>query len=283
MSIIDKYKEYLEQKHTGGLNGKKGSGYEDYYATYQIAFLLHIFADKMDIVKVSGQMPYTFLDDFVITLPQKRIYHQIKNVNGLRWNNGNKTNTLEDDFKCQKAVCQENGENFKLKLVYSDESCNAGKAIPESISDCTDLVHFKYASDINACILSNTEFKNALSNISIDKHNDKLTDLGTCLLGIWCGCRQDCVAIRYFYDGIKRISKVGVSLVNFPSVPMTDECNAIFDNIGIQKEINGNLMRWKHRGIFNGSISWSSEIDEKLCRENPKDFLTFFSIINSFN
>lgn len=283
MSIIDDYEQYLEKKHRGGMSGKKGSGYEDYYATFQIALLLHLFAANMENVKVSGQTPYTFIDDLVITLPKKKIYHQIKNVNGLSWKSGNKTNTLEDDFKCQKIACQELGENFKLKLVYSDENCSAGKSMPDSIVDCTELVYFKSADDINASILTNSEFKDALSNISIDKRYDKLTDLGTCILGIWCGCRQDDLSIRYFYDEIKKKSRAGISLENFSSIPMTPECSAIFDNIDIQKEINGNLLRWQYKSLFNGSISWSKDVDELICRKNPTDFFSFLSIINSYN
>lgn len=281
MTIIEKYKEYLENKHKGGLNSKKGSSYEDYYATYQIANLLHLYADYMENVKVSGQMPYTFLDDLVIELPKERIYHQIKDVKGLSWITGNKTNTLEEDFVCQKSCCEEKNENFKLRLVYSDEKCSACNSIPDSLKNCTELIYFKSEDDINACILSNQQFLEALSNISVDKRKDKLTDLGMCILGIWCGCRQMNENFQYFYEQIQKMSKAGISLTKFTSLPMSDKCATILNNIGIKSEISGNLFRWNYR-MFNGSLSWSIDTDNKICQESPKDFLSFLSIINQF-
>ena len=37
MPITSEEREYLKNKHKGGLNNSKGNTYENYYATYQIA------------------------------------------------------------------------------------------------------------------------------------------------------------------------------------------------------------------------------------------------------
>lgn len=176
MGVIDDNKAYLKLKHQGGLSCKKGSSFEDFYATYRIFALMDKFGNDLKHISFSAQVEDAFVDDLLITYPKKKFYHQIKDAKGLSWSSGNRTHTIQEDFELQKQACEESHTAYELRLVYSTDAsriCN----IPESLKSCTKLIHFESAKTLNACILSNEDFQNVLSAISLEKSLDSLSNL----------------------------------------------------------------------------------------------------------
>ena len=151
MPITSEEREYLKNKHKGGLNNSKGNTYENYYATYQIANCMFRYLEKLENVHFSSQLENAFVDDLLISTPDShKTYHQLKNVASLTWHTGT-SHTLSGDFKRQMEISSENKENFELKLIYSDQNSNITE-IPIGISQYTSVVHFPFYSTLNQLI-----------------------------------------------------------------------------------------------------------------------------------
>lgn len=278
MGVIDDNKAYLKRKHEGGLSSKKGSTFEDFYATYRIVALMSRFGHNLKHVSFTAQVEDAFVDDLLIAYPKKRFYHQIKDVNNLSWTLGNKTHTMQEDFELQKQACEEKHAAYELRLVCSHDSVQI-RDIPDSLKSCTKLVHFESAKTLNACILSNKDFRDALSAISLEKSWDSLSNLGTCILGYWSSGNQQNVKLDAVYKHILSVSKGMIVLLGYPVEKLSDRCQAILSQIGIEYSQTGNLFVWSALP-FKGSIAWSRDIDDKICKQAPKTIMDFLSIIN---
>ena len=76
-------KAYLANKHKGGWANAKGGLYEDFYAVYQIISCIAKYKAALDGVALQTQLEDTFVDDLLITHPDKNVYHQLKNTKSL--------------------------------------------------------------------------------------------------------------------------------------------------------------------------------------------------------
>lgn len=239
---------------------------------------MNAYSANMDYVTISGQKENVFLDDMIIVEPGKTIYHQLKDVKGLTWAYGS-SHTLGYDFDCQQKACNEAGETFELKLVYSDPDSDI-TTVPPSFSGNTTLVNFTSATDINACILANKDFLDSLSAISADKKTDKITDLGICIYGVWGSMQQNDVRISDIYRKVLAVSRTRIVLMNYPVVPMTSTCKGIFNRLGVTFANKGNLILWR-KGRFTGNIPWTDAADMAICDNNPSNFIEFFTLVNN--
>lgn len=269
---------YLNKKHTGGANNKKGGRYEDFFATFQIVALMDKYADRMGQVFLSGQDKNAYVDDLLICVPDIYIYHQLKDVKYLTWNYKSSNHVLYEDFEMQKKECEKENAHFILRLVYSNEKSNV-KDIPVSIKDCTESVLFHSAEDINACILANKDFEDALSKVSIDQETDSLINLGACILGIWCSSNQEAISLISVYKRLSDSYKRNIVLKSFSVTPVSQKCKEILLKIGVSFKQTGNLFSWSALAL-SGNIAWSEEIDSDFCNKNPQDIFDFLSIIN---
>ena len=69
---------YLAHKHKGGEANAKGGLYEDCYAVFQIVSCIAKYKASLDGVALQTQLEDTFVDDLLITHPDKNVYHQLK-------------------------------------------------------------------------------------------------------------------------------------------------------------------------------------------------------------
>lgn len=87
MPITSEEQTYLTRKHQGGKNNDKGIMYEKFYTTYCIAVLVDKYSLRLNDVRLTSQVENVFVDDLLIEEPMAgKIYHQMKNVKGLTWN-----------------------------------------------------------------------------------------------------------------------------------------------------------------------------------------------------
>src|SRR4051812_21865889 len=79
--------EYLKSKHQGGVNGQKGTRYEDYYAVFRLAE--HAAAaystgnglGGSESMRFMSQVKRCFVDDLVIEGGQQQArFHQLRNA-----------------------------------------------------------------------------------------------------------------------------------------------------------------------------------------------------------
>lgn len=191
MLITSDERKYLKNKHKGGKNNSKGSSYESFYATYLIASLMHQYATQMEEVYLSSQLENTFVDDLLIEKPTTRkIYHQLKNVVNLAWQTG-KPRSLESDFKKQIEISTEKGENFELKLIFSNSKSTVS-VIPAQIASSTTSEYFPACASINQLILSYPPFRDAIQLVMAQSQSgdDELSGVASAILGAWNSVEQ---------------------------------------------------------------------------------------------
>lgn len=142
MNISSEHKDYLKNKHKGGVSNQKGNNYESIYATKEIVRLFTTDAD-INTTLVGSQLKDAFVDDFYVSVgSNSSTYYQLKNKEYLSWG-VMKPKNLKYDFVWQKYYSQQEKENFTLKLVYSNENCPIGKtSIPDELKDVTIIEYF---------------------------------------------------------------------------------------------------------------------------------------------
>lgn len=272
MPITSEEREYLKNKHKGGLNNSKGNTYENYYATYQIANCMFRYLEKLENVHFSSQLENAFVDDLLISIPDShKTYHQLKNVASLTWHTGT-SHTLSGDFKRQMEISSENKENFELKLIYSDQNSNITE-IPIGISQYTSVVHFPFYSTLNQLILSYPPFKDAIKQITAQPEatDEVLSGIASAILGVWYSCAQESISLQQIVDDIQKMGKGYVNMVTYPTRTISQECQDIFNKIeGFTYNINGTTLYWSC-GYMTGSTPWTEELESIILNINPTD------------
>lgn len=152
MERTDNIKFYLQKKHLGGINNQKGGLFEDYYAVYQIVSYIPKYKNSFDNVKFQTQLEDTFVDDMLISNSEQNIYHQLKNTQSLSWGKVDKQGDIAFDFAHQIEDCEERGEKFALKLVYSLKDSKVDEQMPKEIKEQTLTEYFDYSADLNSLI-----------------------------------------------------------------------------------------------------------------------------------
>lgn len=277
MGVIEDNKEYLKHKHQGDISSSKGNTNEDFYATYQLAsYMADIHPE--DVI-LYGQKENSFVDDLYIDAHGTNIYVQVKAVKSLTWNSGINGHSILSDFELQKRACEESNEaDFKLRLVYSNEQSNI-KAIPYSIKECTEVEHFKSADDINACILANDSFKNALHAITNYTNQDDIVALGTAIFGQWATGNKKNISVSSVIDGLKNIKSQYLALKFTPVFLVTEDCRSTFDRIGVTFTQKGNLVSFTFKSFASEKI-WNEGIDKAICDGKPSNIFDLLQIIN---
>ena len=111
--LTAKDREYLANKHRGGLNNSKVNSYENIFAIYKIASLLKDYQNTQETV-ISAQIEDAFVDDLFLSLPQDKYeFYQIKNVQSLTWQSGS-SQSLQYDFNRQKELMDAKNVSYEL-------------------------------------------------------------------------------------------------------------------------------------------------------------------------
>ncbi|MDO4462529.1 MAG: hypothetical protein Q4C30_08565, partial [Bacteroidia bacterium] len=154
MGRTEEMKKYISNKHTGGKNNQKGNLYEDFYAIYQIAYLLKEYANNLTRVSFETQTD-NFVDDLLIKQPNINIYYQLKNTRSITWGDTEHKGDIAFDFAQQIYECIERDEFFRLNLIHSANNSTIATSIPIKIKDYSDTIFFPYNEDINQLVHSN--------------------------------------------------------------------------------------------------------------------------------
>lgn len=280
MPITSKERTYLKNKHKGGKNNSKGAYYESFYATYQIALFMHQYTMQMENVYFSTQLKDTFVDDLLIEEPAThKIYHQLKDVVNLTWQTG-KLHSLEYDFRKQIEISTKKGEDFQLKLVYSNATSSVA-AIPTQIALSTTSEHFPACASINQLILSYPPFREAIQLIMAQPQsgNDELSGVASAILGAWNSIEQKNVSLRQISDITHAIGKGYVNMKTYPTVTISDECKKILNRLGILFYANGSTVYWSY-GNLKGEVIWTDKTEHSLQVANPTDIWSLMEVLS---
>ncbi|MBW4552189.1 MAG: hypothetical protein KME35_13940 [Aphanocapsa sp. GSE-SYN-MK-11-07L] len=88
---------YLQHKNRGGSNGQKGTRYEDYFITYQLALLASSVIENDINIDLLSQV-CAFVDDLIIDCPNSPLKHyQLKNSLAVSWTSGQRS--ISQDFE----------------------------------------------------------------------------------------------------------------------------------------------------------------------------------------
>ena len=279
MELIKKYKQYLENKHKGGVSNQKGGLYEDYYAVYQIASCLYKYKENLNQVTFQTQLQDTFVDDLLIVNPNQNLYHQLKNTNSLTWGDTEKQGDIAFDFNLQIENCTSRDEDFILKLIYSQENCNVSNKIPKAIQKYSIAEYFEYKDNLTDLVLSSQPLQDALKAIAPqDITSDEVVNIATLFLGIWKGCgSKEQISLENILNKAKNFPDIKLNL--FKNISISTKCKNILDNInGLSHHISGKNFCWRF-GKLTGQCQWTDEIEDKIQRVQPKDVWNLLEIL----
>ena len=280
MQRTDDIKQYLKNKHKVGENNQKGSLFEDFYAVYQIISCIAKYNPSFDRVEFKTQLEDTFVDDMLITHPEKNIYHQLKNTKSLSWGKVNRQGDIAFDFAHQIEDCKEREENFALKLVYSLKDSMVGEQTPEEIKAQTSTEYFDYLSDLNSLVIFSTPLKHALMEITPDKTStDDLANIASVFLGVWKGCdSKNGILLKEIIHRAENFKYIHLNIYTNESI--NDDCKKILDTIeNFEYHINGRMFYWSI-GRMNGSCPWPTEMEQEIIRQHPTDKWELISILS---
>ena len=281
MPLTEDEKSHLKNKHRGAINNAKGNLYENYYAVYQIVSCINAYFEQSCLVFFQTQLQDSFVDDLLIHLPDIKIYHQLKNTVSICWESSNK-HSLASDFHRQKRICQENGESFKLKLIYSCASIDLNSSDPDNIADCTRAEFFPYCEGITDTILRCENFKTALQNISPKKElssDDEIFNIAVVFLASWLKLKSGLtrISLADVLQNVKNINHINLNF--YPSIIISEHAKRILDNIpNFNYIIMNQQLEWSF-GNFSGNLIWDNNFERKLIKEKPTDAHSLLSIL----
>lgn len=234
-----------------------------------------------NLVFFQTQLQDSFVDDLLIHLPNIKIYHQLKNTVSICWESSNK-HSLASDFHRQKRICQENGESFKLKLIYSCASIDLNSSVPDNIADCTRAEFFPYCEGITDTILRCENFKTALQNISPKKElssDDEIFNIAVVFLASWLKLKSGLtrISLADVLQNVKNINHINLNF--YPSIIISEHAKRILDNIpNFNYIIMNQQLEWSF-GNFSGNLMWDKDFESKLLKENPTDVHSLLTIL----
>lgn len=241
---------YLKNKHTGGISNAKGNDYERFYVIKEI---LRLCADteNLDSISFVPQVYPAYLDDLKEKYASNVIYCQIKNVEQLRWTDGNSTHTIEEDFMLQSKLCEDNNEQYRLRLVYSNGNSEI-KRIPDSILQYTEIEHFRSYDTVEKMIQEESDvverFKAKFTQFD---NTDKVCNFAVSLIGIWASEDNTNQEVR-LVDIIKKVDDMGkgYTALVVPTISIPEDIEKLFESFeGISWGVSNGLLNLKYKRI----------------------------------
>ena len=279
--LTAKDREYLANKHRGGLNNSKGNSYENIFAIYKIASLLKDYQNTQETV-ISAQIEDAFVDDLFLSLPQDKYeFYQIKNVQSLTWQSGS-SQSLQYDFNRQKELMDAKNASYELFLIYSDSNSNVSN-VPHPISQCTRTIFFPYYTSLNRLLWEYNDFKSVISNIAANRDAtvDELLGLATILMGVWDASDKTNLSLVQYIQKIKDLPLTGNTFIFVEELIINPKAIVIYNKIpNFTHWIVGNAFYWSYKNM-KGSINKGSYLSfEMLVIANkPQNFTDLESLM----
>jgi hypothetical protein len=244
--------KYLANKHRGGTNGKKGTRYEDQFATSKIVETLAEYVQHGGELPVIEEQAYGFVDDLAIAAAAWTKYYQCKNSDSVSWTSGD--HPLASDFKCQIDLANAlQKPDPTVQLVVSDAGVAeklAGK-IPEEISASSSVEHFPFVGSVNQLVLAHDSLREKLAALT-RVENPQLDELEATFSSLLLGWVR-VVGSSSVEDLVKSARKQSPQLLRV--FPLTD------GNEFLQQEFLDILARIPdlHYSVKRGFLSWTAE------------------------
>lgn len=286
MKLSDVHKEYLANKHRGGLNNQKGNTFEEIYATKEI-IRLFAYVKEWDETTVTSQLENVFVDDFRIVYPDgQKTYHQCKDTQELSWK-GNEKGKPFYDFKWQRIYSFADKERFKLKIVYSNPQCAIHlEQVPQPINDVTEKELFHSYPTLTAILLDSADVRNNIKNISYYSDGgyslDNLLAFAEVVRSQWkeLGTPNREVSLSDIRNSAE--AKYG-GIINFrdtEDVSIPDDLGMIFLKFPeFTYSVAGNSVIWRFKKM-TGVFIPTDDIVSKIISQNPTDIFELISILN---
>lgn len=285
MKLTHRQKQYLANKHKGGINNQKGNTYEVIYETGEI---IRLFANGYDMKKttISSQVPDCFVDDFLIVFNKTKIYHQIKDKKSLSWGKYEHGELLFD-FSWQRQLSNSNKEKFKLKIVYSDSTCPVHtKTIPDAIKDVTLKEEFPAYPTLTAYLQASKELQDSIcsvmyvpdGNYTLDRQSLFIELIRSQLLELGhSGIPVPLADIKTAYE---RKQEGFPNFKGDSDVPLTKEFTELLESISnFSYSVNGNIIYWNFSRM-NGSIAIDKQLQNKILAANVKSAFDLIQLLN---
>lgn len=264
---------YAKNKHQGGLNGRKGGRYEDFFMTWIVAETAANHVDDPDLEwpYVEGQA-MAFVDDVVVRKSSGTDYYQCKNTDAISWSSGK--HPIATDFEMQMAFATKLGvSNPTTKLVVPDAQLhrNLGADVPAAITKHTDVLLFPYGlGNMNRLVFEHAELRNALGKLA-KVENPKLDDL----VGVFGALLLSCTDCQDEYSAdiiLQNANKYNPAQIRmFPAnVDWTKRLDPEF--VSVLAKIQG-LSYSVNRGFFHWAAFGMSGVFEVSCED--EDFKSF--------
>ncbi len=279
---------YLKNKHKGGKNNEKGSGYESNFAIFQLSNLFCQVLTLKNDIHISTQT-LTFVDDLVVINRNLNSSHsyQLKNTKSITWDRGK--HPIEIDFKYHHQLDKDKGiedSNTILTVSCPELYDSLNQCIPNSIASHTTCMLFEN-EPLNVSLAKESDLKKSLVRICSHSEPDKLTQLHTIMKGVWENQKGQYTSVSDFIANIRKITPH--FLRSFRGNFMIDSrLSGIFDNLeGFSYEIFENQLNYSYSCDKSGfSFDGFFEIDstdfksraEVIIKENPSTFVELLGL-----
>jgi hypothetical protein len=279
-------RKYLQNKNRGGINGEKGSTYENYYAVYQLAVLARELIELGQDAKICSQ-GLAFVDDLVIDRSGDTFLrnYQLKNSSTVFWGQGEKS--IQDDFCKQQALNQSIARGSELYLVVSDLSLQntLSDKCPQSIKDFSQVIYFPYRKELSSLLDSFPRFREAIQYLCPLEDIDKVECAAGVLLGAITSSDRSSLSVR---EIIEKASAFSPSYIRSLSdeVSIDPEVAIMLRNVeDFDYTISKGFLSWDYgKGIFTGTVSHriGSTQFEKIQRLLKQHHPTTFAGLRDF-
>lgn len=250
-------KNYLQNKNRGGINGEKGSTYENHHALYQVAVLARDLIEFSQDATICSQ-DLAFVDDLVIDRGGNNALrnYQLKNSSTVFWGQGDKS--IQDDFHKQHILNQAILRGSELYLVVSDSALQRtlSKNCPESIRDFSQVVYFPYQKQLSKLLESFSGLKEAIQYLCPFEEVDKVECAAGVLLGAITSSDRSNLSVREILEKASAFSpsyirSLGEELSIDPQVAI------ILSNIkDFTYNVSKGFLFWDYGGgIFTGTVT----------------------------
>jgi hypothetical protein len=280
--------EYLQNKNRGGINGEKGSTYENFYALYQVAVLAQEVIELGRDATLYGQA-FAFVDDLMVDRDRDPVLYnyQLKNSATVAWGKGDKS--IQDDFHKQKILNDSISRESQIYLVVSDRDLQnqLSAKCPTAIRDFSRVLYFPYEKGLGRLLDSYPDLKDAIKYLCAfeDPEIDKIECVANVLLGAIVSCARDNLSVREILEKARAYSPSYIRSISGES-SLDPQVAEILSNItNFSYNTVRGFLHWDYGdGILTGTVSYSidSEQFDKIQRLIKNSNPTTFAEIQDF-
>jgi hypothetical protein len=250
-------RKYLQNKNRGGINGEKGSTYENYYALYQIAILARELIEFGQDATICSQ-GLAFVDDLVVDRHDETALrnYQLKNSATVSWGQGDKS--IQDDFCRQQILNQAISRGSELYLVVSDSALQStlNEQCPELIRDFSQVLYFPYQKRLSRLLDKFPSFRETIQYLCPFEDIDKVECTAGVLLGAITSSDRSTLSVREILEKASAFSPSYIRSLG-GELSIDPQVANILSNIkDFTHGVSKGFLYWDYGGgIFTGTVT----------------------------